>query len=142
MTDRIATRNAKRSEFRKRTGRVAGMVMEKALDQLLSVRYPSLATGEPDQKLPKTRAQIGRKTINPTTTVKIRDIPLAAVELYTDGSHGLVPDLFSMTGNLLGRRKLTAEPQALADSDIEKTDEKGRIRRPSCRFRARDARVM
>ena len=90
VTDRVATRKAKRSEFRKRTGRVAGMVMENALDQLSSVRYASLATGEPDQKLPKTRAQIGRKTINPRTTVKIRDITLAAAELYTDGSHGLV----------------------------------------------------
>lgn len=90
VTDRVATRKAKRKEFRKRTGRVAGMVMEKALDQLSSVRYASLATGEPDQKLPKTRAQIGRKTINPRTTVKIRDITLAAAELYTDGSHGLV----------------------------------------------------
>ena len=90
VTDRVATRKAKRKEFRKRTGRVAGMVMEKALDQLSSVRYASLATGEPDQKLPKTRAQIGRNTINPRTTVKIRDITLAAAELYTDGSHGLV----------------------------------------------------
>jgi hypothetical protein len=123
VTERVATRKAKRKEFRKRTGRVAGMFMERAFDQFSSVGCPLLATGESDQRLPKTRAQIGRKTITPTTTRRIRDITLTALELYTDGSHGVVLDLINMRGNLLGRREVCGSARSVGDCEIKKLEE-------------------
>ena len=66
------------------------MLMERARAQFPSVKFPPLATGESDQKLPKTKAQIGRRTINPMTTMRVRDTNLRALELYTAGSHGVV----------------------------------------------------
>ncbi len=94
-TEIVATKKAKKSEFRKRTGMVAGILMLRARTQLARVRVPPLATGESDQKLPKTRAQIGRRTINPMMTMRVRDTNLKVLELYTAASHDVVPDLLA-----------------------------------------------
>jgi hypothetical protein len=82
VTEMDATKKAKRSELRKRVGNVAGMLIWRALTQLASVKWPLGATGESDQKLPKTRAQIGKKIIRPRITRRIASKIHMALERY------------------------------------------------------------
>jgi hypothetical protein len=81
-TEMVATEREKRSELKTRVGNVAGMLMPRALPQFARVKWPLGATGESDQKLPKTRAEMGRKIIKPRITIRTTSASLAALELY------------------------------------------------------------
>ncbi len=78
VTEKIATVKANRKEFRKSIGTVAGMVMVKARVQFDKVHWPCAETGESDQKLPRTRAEIGTKTMNARMAMRSKEaLPMA-----------------------------------------------------------------
>ncbi len=87
VTEIVATKKAKRREFRKRPGNVAGILILRALTQLARVRCPVGETGESDQKLPNMRAQTGRKTVKPIITMRVATTTLMALLLYTADSY-------------------------------------------------------
>ncbi len=65
MTESTAVDSANTRELKNKTGSVAGMSIVNALVQFSKVKCPSLAIGDADQKLPKTKNSMGNIINNP-----------------------------------------------------------------------------
>ncbi|MDP6633242.1 MAG: hypothetical protein QGI51_07065, partial [Dehalococcoidales bacterium] len=69
ITENTAVNKANIREFKNKTGSVAGISIVTALVQFSKVKCPSLAIGDADQKLPKTKKRMGTNINKPIIAV-------------------------------------------------------------------------